>query len=95
MNLNGGTLATTSIQGGGGSGTLDLNGGTIKALGSSGNFIGNNGAGTLSTYVYGGGVTIDTNGNNPTITTTLQAQLEWALPRRDSPPAAQVLFARP
>ena len=54
LNLNGGTLATTSVQGGAGSGAFNLIGGTLKALSSSSNFIGNNGAGTLSVNVFSG-----------------------------------------
>ncbi|MFM7109418.1 MAG: autotransporter-associated beta strand repeat-containing protein [Planctomycetaceae bacterium] len=67
FNLVGGTLETNA--GVTSAGRINLNGGTIKAL-ASGTVIGTTTGGVT---VYGGGVTINTNGYNSTITPALVA----------------------
>ena len=85
LNLNGGTLSTSSIRSGGGTpsatnNNIVANGGTIKALADEPDFlrIGVNGATNLNTVrpyvkVEGGGLTFDTNGFNVGIQTGLHA----------------------
>lgn len=65
LNLNGGVLSTTTVNG---PGTVDFNGGTLQATAAGGSFLSANAA-----YVYGGGATIDNNGNAITIAEPLLA----------------------
>ena len=69
INLDGGTLQTTLINAGGGTGTKTINfdGGTLKALASNAPFI----SGMTSANVLAGGAIIDTNGYNDTISQAL------------------------
>ena len=67
VNLNGGTLTVNAITNNA-TGTFNVNGGTLKA-GLAGELF----SGTGATYVYPGGLTIDTNGNAVTISQALQA----------------------
>jgi autotransporter-associated beta strand protein len=67
VNLNGGTLTVNAIANNA-TGTFNFNGGTLKA-GLAGALF----SGTGATYVYPGGLTIDTNGNAVTITQALLA----------------------
>ena len=68
-NLTGGALAVPSINQTGGTGTLNLNGGTIRALGSSGTFM----TGLSAANVLAGGGTIDTQSYAITIAQPLLA----------------------
>ncbi len=64
LNLNGGTVTTTSLTMNlGGTSTANFNGGTLKALGNSTTFINK----VTSALVYSGGIRIDSNGFNVTI----------------------------
>jgi autotransporter-associated beta strand protein len=67
VNLNGGTLTVKAITNNA-TGTFNFNGGTLK-VGLAGELF----SGTGATYVYPGGLTIDTNGNAVTISPALQA----------------------
>ena len=67
VNLNGGTLTVKAITNNA-TGTFNFNGGTLK-VGLAGELF----SGTGATYVYPGGLTIDTNGNAVTISQALQA----------------------
>ena len=85
LNLNGGTLSTSSIRSGGGTisatnNNVVANGGTIKALVDTADFlqIGTNGATPLNNVrpyvkIESGGLTFDTNGHNVGIQTALHA----------------------
>jgi autotransporter-associated beta strand protein len=57
-NLNGGTVVADVVQRGGGAGTLNFSGGTLKASGSTNAFL----TGLNAANVYGGGATIDDGG---------------------------------
>jgi autotransporter-associated beta strand protein len=67
-NLLGGTVTTPSASKGAGSGTLNFNGGTLKASGDSTNFLAVGNA-----YVYAGGAKIDDGGFAITIAQPLTA----------------------
>jgi autotransporter-associated beta strand protein len=69
FNLNGGDLTATEIADNGGTGTLNLNGGTLHAGAPANNpWIHNINGGV---YLQAGGVTIDSAGNNVTISQVL------------------------
>jgi hypothetical protein len=70
-NLLGGTVNTTHITKGLGTGTayLNLNGGTVRATAASATFI----SGLDGAYIYSGGTTIDSNGFDVTVTQALNA----------------------
>ncbi|MBC7783957.1 MAG: autotransporter-associated beta strand repeat-containing protein [Burkholderiales bacterium] len=69
VNLLGGTVTTTSVSKGAGSGIVNFNGGTLKAKAASANFI----SGLNSAYVHSGGATIDDGGFAVTIAQPLIA----------------------
>jgi autotransporter-associated beta strand protein len=69
VNLGGGVLTTSLLQKGASDGTLNFHGGTLRAGASNANFMN----GLTAAYVYGGGGTIDTNGNDITIAQPLLA----------------------
>jgi len=64
LNLNGGVLNASVVSGNFGAtyGQVDFNGGTLQASGVSGNFLH-----VSSATIYGGGATIDNNGQSITI----------------------------
>jgi len=65
LNLNGGLLEAAAVFG---PGTVNFNGGTLQANGANAGFIG-----VTSAYIYGGGATIDNQGNAITIVEPLLA----------------------
>lgn len=67
-NLNGGSITTPQVHRGGGAGTVNFNGGSLTAS-LSGNFMQN----LTAAYVYGGGATLNTNGNTITVAQPLLA----------------------
>lgn len=67
-NLLGGTVTTTSASKGSGSGTLNFNGGTLKASGDNANFLA-----VDNVYAYSGGAKIDDGGHAVTIAQPLIA----------------------
>jgi autotransporter-associated beta strand protein len=68
LNLNGGTLNTTTIQSlPQGGGHLNFNGGVLKASGTSAQLI----ASVKSAYIYPGGAIVDDGGNSVTIPASL------------------------
>ena len=70
VNLSGGTISTSQVLLGSGNGTFNFNGGVLQAASSS------NAAfltGLTNAYVYGGGITLDTNSQNVTIGQALLA----------------------
>ncbi|HEU5070327.1 MAG TPA: autotransporter-associated beta strand repeat-containing protein [Verrucomicrobiae bacterium] len=70
VNLRGGTLTASRINGNSGtSKVLNFNGGTLKASGSNSTLITN----LTAAYVYGGGATIDDGGNNVAVSQQLLA----------------------
>ena len=70
LNMNGGTVATTSLTMNlAGTSTANFNGGTVKALGNSTTFINN----ITNAVVYAGGITVNSNGFNVTIPQVLTA----------------------
>ncbi len=68
LNLDGGTLTTSSVSQGGGTGIVNFSGGILRASAASTSLMTG-----VTGYVYGGGGTIDNGGNNITITTALLA----------------------
>lgn len=74
VNLNGGTLRTTTLVAGGSAHQFNFNGGTLKALADNGNFI--QGFGSANLSVLAGDGTIDTNGHDVRI----QASSSFANP---------------
>jgi autotransporter-associated beta strand protein/T5SS/PEP-CTERM-associated repeat protein len=69
LNLNGGVVTTSQIQGGSGTSSLSLNGGTIRAAAgaNAAGFIAGLGGATIES----GGVTIDTTGQDLTVSASL------------------------
>ena len=64
LNLLGGTLTTPVLSGGGGTGTINFNGGVLQAATDSQTFLTNTGnTGTLTAYAYPGNAIIDSNGH--------------------------------
>jgi autotransporter-associated beta strand protein len=75
LNLNGGTIATSSIGKGGGSAPaansiINLNGGTLMAIGGSGNFLSGGSLG-ITVNVLSNGAVFDTAGASITLTNAL------------------------
>lgn len=70
INLGGGILRTP-VWTAGANTTLNFNGGTLQAAVPSSNFLGSLGVNQVA--VYAGGATVDTNGNNITVTQHLTA----------------------
>jgi autotransporter-associated beta strand protein len=66
LNLNGGLLEGTAVDGG--LGTVNFNGGTLQAAAASSAFLN-----VASAYIYSGGATIDNNGNAITVSQALLA----------------------
>ena len=73
VNLDGGTLETTGLVAGTGTGTrtINLNGGLLQALGDSSDFMGGT---AITANVQAGGAKIDTNGFNVTVATPLVSE---------------------
>ncbi len=70
LNLNGGTITTTSVsEGAGTSGVMNFNGGTLVAAGDNANFFG----GVATANVQSGGARIDDGGHNITVSQVLSA----------------------
>lgn len=69
VNLLGGTVTTKAVYQGGGTGTLNFNGGALKAAAANGSFL----AGLNAAYVYSGGATIDDGGFAITVAQPLLA----------------------
>ncbi|HET6410355.1 MAG TPA: autotransporter-associated beta strand repeat-containing protein, partial [Chthoniobacteraceae bacterium] len=75
FNLNGGTLTTFGVTKGASTATapyrFNFNGGTLRANGTNTAFFAD--LPNTEAYIYGGGGTIDTNGNNVTVAEPLRA----------------------
>jgi autotransporter-associated beta strand protein len=69
VNLRGGTVTTTAVSRGSGTGALNFNGGTLKASGDTTTFL----TGLTNTYVYSNGAIIDDGGKAITIGQVLLA----------------------
>jgi T5SS/PEP-CTERM-associated repeat protein/autotransporter-associated beta strand protein len=93
VNLNGGTLRTPQWSAGANT-TLNFNGGTLQAAAASPHFL--NGVAANHVVLYGGGATIDDNGNSITITQGLvNAANNGVSGVTISSPDATTVFAAP
>src|SRR4030095_3428389 len=75
FNLKGGTLTTFAVTKGGSTAgaayRFNFNGGTLRANGNNAAFLAD--LANTEAYIYGGGATVDTNGNAVTIAEPLRA----------------------
>jgi autotransporter-associated beta strand protein len=74
-NLLGGTTTVNSVSKGTGAGTLNFNGGTLKANMATNAFV----SGLTGVYLYSGGAVIDSGGYNITVAQTLQAPTSYGV----------------